>query len=833
MDIEKEMDKKYESKIAEHQMQSKWEKENTYAASNNPGPTYSIDTPPPTVSGSLHIGHIFSYTQTDIIARYKRMSGYSVFYPFGFDDNGLPTGKYVEKKLKISSHKMGRQEFTKKCLEVSHEVEEEFKNLWQQMGLSVDWSICYSTIEDNVRKLSQESFIQLYHKGFLYRKEEPALFCTTCGTSVAQAELDDEQKESYFNDIVFKTEDGKELLIATTRPEMLPSCVAVLYNPDDERYKHLKNKKVIVPIFGHSVEILEDDQVEIEKGTGLVMVCTFGDTTDTVWFKKFNLPYKQSLNFWGKFLPEVPIIGGLKVKDARKKIIEELEMQGLLINKKSISHSVNVHERCKKEIEILALPQWFLKILEHKKKLLELAKKIEWHPSFMKSRYIDWVENIGWDWCLSRQRFFGIPFPVWYCQDCGQVLLADIKDLPIDPQETDYPGGKCTKCKSTDIKPDTDVMDTWNTSSITPYILYTYFNPDGVSPFEKNKVSDFIPMSMRAQAHDIIRTWAFYTMVKTWMHHKTIPWNNIVISGHVLADTKGKISKSKGGGPLAPQTLLQNASADAIRYWTASGGLGKDISFSESQIKIGKKLVTKLWNAFRFIKTHITDISGQSQQKQKLGIVNEWILDEATKCFENYTRNFQSYEFGIALQQIDKFFWSEFCDNYLELIKDQLFNPENYDEQLVQATKHTLYSVGLRILQMYANYVPHVTEYIYQIIYKEKDGISSLHQTKFETVQTRLFFSESSRRMGYIIDVISQVRQLKTKNELSLKTDIDNLEIYSLDQEALQTFRNNEQLIRGITKSHLIEFKNEKLKQSNLDKIGDRLKAVIKIENEK
>jgi len=824
------MDKRYDYSSFEKKMQELWEKEKTYTRENNPGPLYSIDTPPPTVSGALHIGHIFSYTQTDIIARYKRMSGYSVFYPFGFDDNGLPTEKYVEKKLKINAHKIGRSEFITKCLEVTKEVEQQFKNLWQSVGLSVDWSICYATISEPVRKLSQESFLLLYKKGYIYRKYEPSLYCTSCRTSVAQAELDDEEKASFFNNIIFKTEDGHDLLIGTTRPELLPSCVAVLYNPKDDRYKYLKNKKAMVPLFGQSVAILEDEKVDIEKGTGLVMVCTFGDKTDMEWFKKFKLPYRPSIGFNGKWRRETGILAGLKAKEAREKIIQELEKQKLLVDKKPISHVVNVHERCKKEIEILAMPQWFLKIVEYKQKLIELSDKITWYPSFMKARYIDWVENIGWDWCLSRQRFYGIPFPVWHCKDCSQVLLPEIKDLPIDPQETAYPGKTCSTCKSENIIPDTDVMDTWNTSSITPYILYPYFDKEVTDPFQSKKISEFIPMGMRPQAHDIIRTWAFYTMVKSWMHNKTIPWKAIVISGHVLSDAKQKISKSKGGGPLDPEKLIQEKSADAVRYWTASGGLGKDISFSENQIKIGQKLVTKIWNAFRFIHTHIADINKQETQQIKLDLVSEWILDEITNCFDQYKKYFEEQEFGHALQTVDTFFWSNFCDNYLELIKDRLFNPTNYKEDVIIATKWTLYSVGLRILQLYAPYVPYVTEAIYQTMYKDQEGINSIHQTKFGSIQTKYTFAGSPEKMESIIALISQIRKLKTKHQLSLKTELDSLEIYSLNQDKLKNFRKNEQLIRGITKSHIIELKNQKLDESRLEKVCDKLKAFISID---
>ena len=821
------MEKKYDSKISEPAMQQLWEKEQTYTAQNNTGEVYSIDTPPPTVSGSLHIGHIFSYTQTDIIARYKRMSGFSVLYPFGFDDNGLPTERYVEKKLKIRAHEMARSEFIKTCLEVTKEVEQEFKQLWQSMGLSVDWSICYETISDKSRRVAQESFIELFKKGFVYRKDEPALFCTTCRTSVAQAELDDEEKPSKFNDIVFASQDGNDLIIGTTRPELLPSCVAVLYNQQDERYKHLKNKKAVVPIFGHEVPIYEDEQVEIEKGTGLVMVCTFGDTTDIEWSKKFKLPYKQSIGFDGKFLPEIELLGGLKIPAAREKILEELKNKNLLIQQKDITHAVNVHERCKKPVEIIPLPQWFLKILEYKQTFIEQADKINWYPQYMKTRYNDWVQNLSWDWCLSRQRFYGVPFPVWYCKDCSEVLLAPVDTLPIDPQETAYPGKVCTKCGSSNIVPETDVMDTWNSSSLTPQILYNFIN--NTSPFTDKNISNFIPMSMRPQAHDIIRTWAFYTIVKTWMHHKTIPWHNIVISGHVLSDKNVKLSKSKDNARLTPKNLLKSYSADAIRYWTASGALGKDISFSETQIKIGQKLVTKLWNAFRFISMHLEEFKDVTQP-EKLGAVNNWILHLTSDCFTNYKKYLDQNQFNLALQQVETFFWSQFCDNYLELIKDMLFNPDKYDKELVDATRWTLHNVGLRILQLYAPYQPHVTESIYQALYKKNGGIKSLHQTNFADIQTPYAHEESLNIMTIILSLVSLVRKLKSEHALSLGTELQNLELYSQDKTILDIIAQHEQLIKGATRAQNIELKHELLKKPELISQDDKYSIKMAVE---
>ncbi len=798
------MDKHYDHTISEQAAQQKWESEQTYTAENNPGPAYTIDTPPPTVSGSLHIGHLFSYTQTDIIARYKRMNGFSVFYPFGFDDNGLPTEKYVEKKKKVSAHALGRSQFIKLCLEETRDVEQQFKALWQRMGLSVDWNMEYSTISETTRKLAQESFIVLYKKGFIYRKHEPALYCTTCRTSVAQAELDDAKQDSFFNDIVFRDEQGNNLIIGTTRPELLPSCVALLYNPNDARYQHLEGTEATVPVFNFTVPVYADESVEIEKGTGLVMCCTFGDKTDIAWFKKFNLPYKQSIGFDGKFVTNTGILAGLNVKDARAKIIEVLKENNLLIRQQPISHSVNLHERCKKEIEYIALEQWFLNLLDHKQPLLELAEQIAWYPAFMKTRYKDWVANLGWDWCLSRQRFYGIPFPVWHCRDCRAIILAETTQLPLDPQES-MPNGLCSECNGNNLTPDTDVMDTWNTSSITPYIL-AYLKDPTVSPILAHAKPEFLPMNMRPQAHDIIRTWAFYTMVKTWMHHDTIPWKEIVISGHVLSDSNEKLSKSKDSGKLAPETLLSHYSADVIRYWTASGSLGHDVAFSENQLKIGQRLSTKLWNAFRFIHEHIAQIDSAQQMPTDLGIVNEWIVHQVSQTFDLYKKQFENHEFGAALSAIEPFFWNDFCDNYLELIKNQLFNPDQYTPEKIAATRWTLYHVGLRILQLYAPYMPHLTETLYSSIYKKTIAVDSIHQTRFASVQTKHLFESSAQKTAALITLASTIRKLKTEKQLSLKTPISRLTICINDTALQKALQQEQQTIAGITQAEEIIF---------------------------
>lgn len=813
------MEKLYDHKKNEAMLQKMWLEQKTYKADSNK-PRYSIDTPPPTVSGSLHIGHIFSYTQTDIIARYKRMSGFAVFYPFGFDDNGLPTERFVEKKRDVTAHSMKRSDFIELCLKETHEVEEQFKQLWQQMGLSVDWDLCYSTISKSSRKISQESFIELYKKGFIYRKHEPALYCTTCRTTVAQAELDDLEKPSLFNDIAFKDEDGNQLLVGTTRPELLPSCVALFYNPHDARYKNLQGKQAVVPLFNYTVPIIADDTVVIEKGTGLVMCCTFGDKTDIAWIKKYNLPYKPSIGRDGRWNENTGFLAGLKVHQAREAVLAELAKQNLLINQKQIIHTVNVHERCKKEIEYLAITQWFLEILPYKKKFLEIAENLHWFPGFMKSRYINWVEALSWDWCLSRQRFYGIPFPAWHCNN-GHVILAQKEQLPIDPQETPYKGA-CPECSSAIIEPDTDVMDTWNTSSLTPQICFELFNKDG-DPFKASDVKEFIPMSMRPQAHDIIRTWAFYTIVKAWMHYEKLPWNTIVISGHVLSDAKEKLSKSKENTRIAPETLLQQYPADVIRYWTASGRLGQDIAFSENQLKIGQRLVTKLWNAFRFIHEHMHDIP--TSQPNPLGTVNEWLLHQSSHCFVQYKKYFDEAEFSLALDTVEQFFWHDFCDNYIELIKEQLFKPELYPAAEIAGTRWTLSTVGLHILQYYAPYLPYITEALYQELYRSRENSSSLHQISFD--QRFFIFDHSTKTMQHLVNLISQIRSLKTEHQLSLKVPLEILEVYSKDQTILNNLAHLEQIIKGVTHAVTIKYHKEELDKSSLVQENEQWKAKV------
>lgn len=763
------MDTKYNEQNAEFLIQQLWEKENVYrfdpAVTEN---QFTIDTPPPTISGKLHIGHIFSYTQTDVLARFKRMQGYNVFYPMGYDDNGLPTELFVEKKNSVSARRMGRTDFIKLCLKETADAHVTFKDIWVRMGLSINWEHTYSTISPEATRVSQYSFVDLYNKGHIYRKFEPALYCTSCQTTIAQILLESVEVDTLFSTIVFKTIEGQDLLIATTRPELLASCVAVFYNPEDARYQHLAGKKAITPIYGKEVPLLASPHVDIEKGTGLVMCCTFGDQTDILWFKEHNLPFIQSVGFDGRWTEITGPLAGLKVHDARTKILELLKEAGCITEQKKIAHRVQVDERCKKEIEYIILNQWFIELLSHKEEFLKRADEIEWKPAFMKARYVDWVTNLSWDWCISRQRFFGVPFPVWHCQDCKHIIVAAPEMLPIDPQETAYPGKTCPKCSSENIKGETDVMDTWATSASCPEIN---------AHWPKNEPIK-LPMSMRPQAHDIIRTWAFGTIVKSHYHHGTIPWKEIVISGHALAGRGEKFSKSKGNALLDPINLMATYSADSIRYWAASGKLGTDILFSEDQLKIGRRLVTKLWNAFKFNQEHIGDISCTGQELNAKDPLNYWLMHNLSKTYTQYLASFEAYDYHHALEVAEKFLWHVFCDNYLELVKHRFFNAAAQPAELLIETRKTMYVVGLHLLKMFAPVVPHITDTLYQDTFRKHEKEASIHNATWKPEALAGYpESDHSKSIDALVIAVGQVRKLKSERAFSLKAPLHGLTV--------------------------------------------------------
>ena len=757
------LDKKYNSLEKEEKWLNYWKENKIYEFKPDQREVYSIDTPPPTVSGKIHIGHIFSYSQAEMIARYKRIRGYNVFYPFGFDDNGLPSERLVEREQGKKAHEIGRDNFSKLCYETTDKYEEEFQDLFSKLGVSTDWSIHYKTVSPSTIKISQASFLDLVEKGHCYHKESPALWCNECLTSIAQAELETKTIKTTFNYVNFETvEDGEKFTIATTRPELIPAIVCVFVNPSDEKHNHLIGKTAHIPVINVDVPIMADEKVAIDKGTGVVMCCTFGDQTDIEWWKKYNLPLKYIFTDDGRISESVPNYGGLKIKEARKKIIEDLEAGGYVVKIEELEHEVQTHERCGKEVEYTVMKQWFIDIMNHKEDFLKIGDEINWYPAHMHSRYEEWVSNVAWDWCISRQRYFGVPFPVWYCKKCGEPIFASKEQLPVNPLTDTPPVEKCSKCGCKEFIPESDVMDTWATSSVTPLINMKYG--------EKNNYESILkPMSLRSNASEIIRTWDFYTIVKSYYHFGIRPWDNVMISGFVMANKGEKISKSKGNSKVEPLEIIKQYSADVVRYWAASGRLGTDIIFSEETLLRGKKLVNKIWNVSKFVQMHLEDY--QDKEFDDFEYVDKWILGNFIKMEKEFIKYLDNYEIGLALNILEKFFWN-FCDNYIEIVKHRLYRPEEFGDKARYSGQKTVYILLYKLLQDFSIFFPFITEEIYQDIYHDN---KSIHTTEIKPLE--YLFDNEVTNGDLMCEIISAVRGEKSVNNLSLKAVVKELDI--------------------------------------------------------
>lgn len=783
---------KYNFNTSEKKWQKYWTDNNIYKfdfnINQNQDKIYSIDTPPPTVSGKIHIGHIFSYTQIDFVARYMKMNGYNVFFPFGFDDNGLPTERLVEKKINKKAHQLSREKFNEICLDITKEYESQYQNLFQSLGFCTDWNLVYSTISNKAQKIAQQSFLDLYRKNLVYYKEAPTLWCTECKTSIAQAELDSKEVETTFNYINFLVPElNRYLEIATTRPELLPGCVAVFVNPQDESKKEFINKDIKIPIFNFTVKILADEKVDIEKGTGAVMCCTFGDITDVSWWREYKLHIKNIIDENGFISKDVMKYGGLNIIEARKLIIDDLKKGGYLNRQEVISHQIGVHERCGTPIEFNVKKQWYIDILNHREDLIAAGEKINWFPQNMKSRYDNWVQNLQWDWGISRQRFFGVPFPVWYCEKCGKPKVANESDLPINPL-TVSPSAIC-ECGCNKFIAEKDVMDTWATSSLTPLI-----NLNRAENNETNLIKEMLPMSLRPNAHDIIRTWDFYTIVKSLYHLNKIPWHNVMIAGHVMAKKGEKFSKRKNNSDMTPENISKNYSADTIRYWTASGRLGNDILFSEDELKNGNKLINKIWNVSKFATMHLEDY--QPDKNIDLLVMDEYILSKLAKTFKEFSVYLDKYEVGLGLKVFEKFFW-DYCDNYIEVVKHRLYKPDVYGITARLSGQKALYETILQILKIAAIYMPHITEEIYQNFFKNIEHINSIHLTSITDYMSKFDVSDDLIKNGdIVISIISETRKFKSENNISLRTPIKEMTInieknlYTFLESALLDIKN-------------------------------------------
>lgn len=816
---------RYNPAEAEHRWQATWSQRGLYRFDPaDQRPIFAIDTPPPTVSGALHIGHVYSYVQAEAMVRFWRMQGYNIYYPFGFDDNGLPTERFVERSRGIRARDVGRAAFITACLETTEQIETQFETFWQRLGISADWRLRYSTISEHARRMSQWSFLDLYRKGRIYRAQAPNPWCWECGTAIAQAEMDDAERETTFYALQFEIADGgrwtrdgdgttvrcppSTVPIATTRPELLPACVAVFVHPEDERYRGLIGQYAVTPLLGRHVPILADPLVDRAKGSGAVMCCTFGDTTDVAWWRAHDLPLIPLISREGRLSEHGGAYAGLNLKQARTRIVADLRAAGAITGEHQTQQSVRIHERCGTPLEILETNQWFIRVLDMKPELLAAGRAITWHPAFMQTRYEHWVENLAWDWSISRQRFYGVPFPLWYCDACGAVVLADETLLPVDPL-ADSPPHACV-CGNTALRPEQDVMDTWATSSVSPQLAGQML--DNPALFER-----LFPFALRPQAHDIIRTWAFDTIVKSLLHHNQIPWRTLLIAGHGLDPAGRKLSKSKNNAPTAPDALIERYGADAVRYWACGGAPGADQLLDEDAMKRGSRLVNKLWNASRLIaetRRGGDDIPTSSLQSPAstlhipqptvhLPPLDRALLSWLQRLILNTSKSMHAYDYPAALAATERFFWATLCDNYLELIKGRLYDGS---EQEQAAAARTLHAVLGTLLKLFAPFLPHISEEIWSLMYASDE--SSIHLSTWPEADTALI-DEGAEQVGEaIFTILAQTRRAKTERKASLGTPLASLQI-GAPATLHAALANSTTDLRSATRAAVIRFINQ------------------------
>ncbi len=746
------------------------------------------------------------------------MAGKNVFYPIGWDDNGLPTERRIQnlfgikcnsqlpyktnwktpapvKKLPKELNEISRQNFIEACYEQTAKDEEKYQKLWQDMGLSIDWSQQYETINDHCRTISQQSFLDLLDKGHIYNADQPIMWDTEFQTSVAQADIVDKEVQGHFYDIQFKTDTDETFIISTTRPELLPACIAVVAHPDDKRYKHLFGKKAITPLFSASVPILPALHADPEKGTGILMVCTFGDVHDLEYWKTQDLPLKQIISPEGTICtvtfgegpfqsvnPEeaninMKEISGLFTKQAKRKIVDLLKekTEALIGDPRPTTQTVKFYEKGQFPIEYVPTRQWYIKLLEFKDQWIEQGRKIKWHPTHTSKIYEQWVNGLNQDWCISRQRFFGVPFPVWYpINENGDIdysnpILASKTQLPVDPQ-IHCPLGQHEEMrgKPGGFSADPNVMDTWATSSMTPQISSHW-------KIDENRHQSLFPTSMRPQAHEIIRTWAFYTIVKAWFHHNEIPWKNIAISGWVVTESREKMSKSKGNA-LGPEELIQKYSADALRYWAAKAKLGQDSIFSEKMFSIGSKLITKLFNSSKFVLIQLyeeTDGLTWSPKDIQFPLDLCW-CEKMNTLINESSEHFENFEYSLALNKTEKAFW-DFCDYYIELVKNRSYKLKGTPQGL--SALATLEFSLKTFLKLFAPFLPFITEEIWSYSPFSSE-IKSLHTSGWAQ-KINLKENERSFKMAFdlSVEILKAVRAKKSLAQKSIKWPVVSLQI--------------------------------------------------------
>lgn len=774
----------FESTVAERRWDEEWQTKGLYHwdSSKTRSETFVVDTPPPTVSGSLHVGHVFSYTHTDVIVRHQRMRGKNIFYPMGWDDNGLPTERRVQNyfhvrcdatlpyepdlrleeanaaQKKERPRLVSRKNFIELCHQLTEVDEQAFKNLFSRLALSVDWRQTYATIDDRCRKQAQLSFLDLYGKGHAYLSFAPTMWDVDFQTAVAQAEVQDRPKQGHFHHIEFGVEGLPDtFVIATTRPELLPACVGVTAHPKDERYAHLFGKNAVTPLFRVPVPIFPSELADPEKGSGILMVCTFGDQTDVHWWRTEKLALRQILGKSGRLEPVeyggegYPSLNaaaanaayselvGKNTEQARKAIVEllrapEASATGttppLVREPEAVNQAVKYFEKGDRPLEFLSTRQWFARLLDKKEALLEKGSAIHWHPEFMHARYRDWTQNLGIDWCLSRQRYFGVPIPVWFPilstgeLDYQNPILPEESALPVDPL-SDVPRGytEAQRGQPGGFAGETDIFDTWFTSSLTPQIGSHWMLDD-------DRHGRLFPADIRPQSHEIIRTWAFYTIAKGLLHSDSVPWHNVVISGWILDPDRKKMSKSQGN-VVTPMHLFDEHGVDAIRYWAASARLGADTAFDPQVFKIGRRLTTKLYNASKFVLSHRGNEGPITEELDRAFVAK--LRDLVVRVSGSH----DEFHFAQALQDTEAFFWTHFTDTYLELTKPRAWTSDEgpKHEESSRSSAIAALRLGLNVLlRLFAPVLPYITEEVWSWVFAAETGHSSIHRAPWPTV---------------------------------------------------------------------------------------------------
>lgn len=777
-------------KLVHEDIQLKWSKVweekkiHEFDHSDSKKRVFVIDTPPPFPTGEFHIGSTLNWCYIDFAARFKRMRGFNVFFPQGWDCHGFPTEVKVEAKY----GRLSKKEFREKCLEWTSANIASIRPQMKLMGFSIDWRSEYFTISDEYKKTVQYSLLKMFEKKLVYRASHPVLWCVKCTSAIAKAEIEELEHDSIIYYIDFKTTEGKAFPIATTRPELLHACVAVLVNPSDVRFKQFVGKTLTTPLFGKSVKILADVDVDPEFGTGAVMVCTFGDKTDVVWAYRHKLPVIKAMNERGELL-NAGEFEGLSVAKAREAIVAQLKAKGILKKQEPLKHTVKIHDRCKHAVEFVESTQWFAKLSDFKNEIKKASGEMRWIPEHSRQLLLDWINALEWDWCISRQRVFGIPIPFWYCEKCGEVLAPKESDLPVDPSIDVPPKAKCS-CGGKLIG-ETSICDGWVDSSVTPLIISGW-------PHDKKKFKRFFPAALRPQGTDIIRTWAFYTIYRCLALTGKPAFENVLINGMVLGPDNKKMSKSLGNYVEA-KDVIKRASVDALRQWTAlSGHTGKDVVFNWKDIDYAQSFLTKLWNASKFVEKSLEGFDEKGKFNEN--VVDKWILGELSETIRIATKAMDNYDYYGAITAIHSFFWHSFCDYYLEDIKHRIYGD---DVESKRGAQRTLKEVLETTLKLLAPFAPYTTEEIYSELFSKKGA--SLHAQEWPEAK-RERDTVVMQAVGLMHSVLSEVRKFKASNALALNAPVARIEV-SVGVEEARALAGVSDEIKAVAKATAVEVK--------------------------